>query len=145
MRIPMTIHCRLRAIAVRVLGTLLLIQLLFQGSESFYLLAAAPASSNEAEVAVSAEAAESAAEKLRQIREASSNSTAGSVTAFTEEEVNSYLVYVLASRYPGGVANVQVRFLPGRILGSSEVDFEKLKATRRTSGGMADYLFWGTH
>lgn len=145
MRLWKTVHGRLRTIAVRVLGALLVIQLLLQGSDGFRSLAAARAGSNGAEVAVSAKAAEAAAEKLRQIREASSNRTAGSLTQFSEEEVNSYLALELASRYPSGISDVQVRFLPGRILGTSQVDFAKLKAAHRTSGGMADYLFWGIH
>ena len=130
---------------VLTLGGLLLLPLLLPRSDRSHALAAAPASSTAAELAISAEAAESAAEKLRRIEEATGSGTGGFLTEFSENEVNSYLAYEMASRYPAGVSKVQVRFLPGRILGIAEVDFDKAKSARPTSGGMTDYLFWGTH
>jgi hypothetical protein len=136
---------RVLRFAAFALGTLLVIQFLFTRSGVFRAVEAAPPNSRSAEVAVSAEAAESAAEKLRQIQEASDSGADGFLTEFSETEVNSYLAYEMAPRYPAGVSNVQVRFLPGRILGTSEVDFDKAKAARGTPGGMSDYLFWGEH
>ena len=93
----------------------------------------------------SAAAAESAAEKLRRIRQASSDGTAPVQEQFSEEEVNSYMEYEMSHRYPAGVSLIEVRFLPGRISGTSEVDFDELKASGRTPGGMTDALFWGRH
>jgi hypothetical protein len=109
------------------------------------LARATAASTTRAEGVVTVEAAESAAEKLRRIRAASDDGAAGSLTEFSETEVNSYLAYELGPRFPAGLTKVQVRFFPGRIHGTSEVDFDKAKAARPSPGGMTDYLFWGTH
>ena len=135
---------RVLPLAVRKLGALLVVSLLLPGAGRLPVVAAAHASSNEGEIALSAEAAESAAEKLRQIREPSTGRSSATIQ-FSEEEVNSYLDYELAPRYPAGVSKVSVRFLPGRLLGTAEVDFDKAKAARRAPGGMMDYLFWGVH
>ncbi|MBI3935268.1 MAG: hypothetical protein HY316_11315 [Acidobacteria bacterium] len=130
--------------AVLALGTLLGIAMTLAGQVILSALAAAPMPPSATEVAISAEAAESAADKLRQIQQAygDGNSVVGE---FSEAEVNSYLYYELAARYPAGVAKVSVRLLPSRIMGTSEVDFDKARASRRTPGGMMDYLFWGVH
>ena len=102
--------------------------------------------------AVSAEAAESAAGKLEQLRQPSPARSAPAVVRFTEEEINSYLYYELASRYPAGLSKVNVRLSPGSIAGSAEIDFDKLKAARSAPGqspgqspGMLSFLFWGVH
>ena len=145
MKLARTHLYRLWPAFVLTLGSLLVLPCLFPRSDRSHALAAAPASSTAAEPAISAEAAESAAEKLRRIEEASGSGTGGFLTEFSENEVNSYLAYQVASRYPPGLSKVQVRFLPGRILGIAEVDFDKAKSARPTSGGMTDYLFWGTH
>jgi hypothetical protein len=131
--------------AVAALG--LLLALLFSATvgNSTRSLATAPGNSSVAEVTVSAAAAQSAAEKLSRIQQAASSGGAGSQTAFSEEEVNSYLAYKMEPDYPAGLSKVQVNFVPGRILGTARVDFDKAMAARQPLGGMADYLFWGLH
>ena len=136
---------RVRYSAFRALGTAVAMLLFPSGSDFAHSLAAPPAHSSGAEVAISAAAAQSAAEKVRQIQEASNGRTGGVLAEFSEEEVDSYLAYEMASDYPAGVSKVQVRFLPARILGTSEVDFDKAKAARRIPSGIADYLFGGVH
>ena len=135
---------RVPRLAVRTLGALLVVNLLLPGAGMLGTATALPPSRAAGGVAVSAEAAESAAEKFRQIREPSTVRSSAAIQ-FSEEEVNSYFDYELAPRYPGGVSKVSVRFLPGRLLGTAEVDFDKGKAARRMPGGMPDYLFWGVH
>jgi hypothetical protein len=109
-----------------------------------HLLEAVPPIASGA-AAITVEASEAAAEKLRRIQEAAASGTVGFITEFSELEVNSYLAYELAPRYPSGVSEIQIQFQPSRILGTSVVDFDKAKAARSSPGRMTDYLFWGTH
>jgi len=96
--------------------------------------------------AVSAEAAEAAAAKLERIRHPSAGASSSEVVRFTEEEVNSYLYYDLASQYPPGLSKVNITFTPSQIAGTAEVDFDKAKAARqRPAPAVMDYLFWGVH
>jgi hypothetical protein len=128
-----------------LLVVLLVIPFVFPRSDSFHALGAGLPSSGAAATTTSAEAAGSAAEKLRRIQEASTNGAAGFATEFSETEVNSYLAYEMQPNYPAEISGIQVRFLPSRILGTAVVDFDKAKANRPSPGGMTDYLFWGTH
>jgi hypothetical protein len=139
-------------IAAPAAGTLLAFGLLAFSDAGVWHVHAAGFLSEAAPGAVSAEAAESAAEKLDQIRQAASARSAPAGVRFTEEEINSYLYYDLASRYPTGVSKVNVRLSSGSIAGSTEIDFDKLKAARSGSGqppgqspGILGYLFWGVH
>ena len=135
---------RVLPLAVRMLGALLVVSLLLPGAGRLGTATALASSRAAQAVAVSAEAADSAIEKLRQIRKPSTGRSSATIQ-FSEEEVNSYLDYELAPRYPAGVSKVSVRLLPGRLLGTAEVDFDKAKAARRAPGGMMNYLFWGVH
>ncbi|HWP84708.1 MAG TPA: hypothetical protein VNN17_05930, partial [Terriglobia bacterium] len=85
---------------------------------------------------LAAEAAESAARKYRHLQDASNNALP-SLQQFSEQEVNSYLHFMLAPDYPAGLAKAEVRFLPGRVHGTAVVDFDKAKAARRAPGGMS--------
>lgn len=131
--------------SIGVLGMLL--ALIVSAPEVDYArsLATAFQNSSGAEVTVSAAASQSAAEKLRRIQEATSTGGASFKAEFSEAEVNSYLAYEMAPGYPAGLSKVHIRFLPGRLLGTAQVDFDKAKAARQLPGGMADYLFWGVH
>ncbi|MBI4478451.1 MAG: hypothetical protein HY651_00330 [Acidobacteria bacterium] len=135
---------RLLPLAVRMLGVLLVVSFLLPGAGRLGTATALPPSRAAEAVAISAEAADSAGEKLRQIREPSTGRSSATIQ-FSEEEVNSYLYYELAQRDPAAVSKVSVRFLPGRLLGTCEVDFDKAKAARRVPAGMMNYLFWGVH
>ena len=101
--------------------------------------------------AVTAEAAASASRKLDGILNPSISSSRSITTRFTEQEVNSYIHYDLASEYPPGISKVNLNFVPGSISGSADVDFDKLKSARSsgTGGGeglgMLSYLFRGVH
>lgn len=134
---------RTRPRAAGVLPMVLALGVLVLSGNIVPAQSAAAASKSGSEGAVSAEAAESAAGKLQQILDVSRG--AGALVRFTEAEVNSYLFYELASRYPRGVSKINVRFTPGHLQGTCEVDFEKLRAARRSPGGMMDYLFFGVH
>jgi len=100
---------------------------------------------SSSETEVTAEAAESAAAKLQQIRDVGSGVSSGALVRLSEVEVNSYLFYEMSTRYPRGVSKINARFTPGHLQGTCEVDFEKLKASRRSPGGVMDYLFFGVH
>ena len=64
----------------------------------------------------------------------------------TEREANSYLRYELSPSYPPGVSQIRLTFQPNRILGSSLVDFDKLKEGRRVPPNpLADFLLRGEH
>jgi len=127
------------------LHAVLLGAIFFIDGAPFRVLAAPLPGSSFAEGTTSAMAAESAAEKVRKIQQASNGGGGALRTEFSEEEVNSYLAYEMASRYPPGVSNVQVSFLPGGIMGTSLIDFDAAKAVRPTPSGFTGTLFWGKH
>jgi hypothetical protein len=104
-----------------------------------------PSSNLAAEEALSPEAAVSASEKLRQIQDGSLARSAATVR-MSEAEANSYLQYELAPKYPSGLNSVELRFTPGRLAGTAEVDFDKAKAaSRHRENPLMDFLSWGTH
>jgi hypothetical protein len=112
------------------------------------LLPAAGPGGPAAGASVSAQAAESASQKLDRILRDPPSSSQPATTRFTEEEVNSYLYYHMASQYPPGISKIHVSFSPGFISGSAEVDFDKLKSARSAGGqsaAMWSYLLWGVH
>jgi len=102
--------------------------------------AAAPAE------AVTPEAAESAARKFEQIREAHETGGSFGAVRISEHEANSYLAYDLAGAIPPGVSDIALQFTPGRITGSSVMDFDKLKEGLRVPfHPVADFLLRGVH
>jgi hypothetical protein len=98
-----------------------------------------------AEAALSPEAAASATEKLRQIQDGSLAQNSAPIR-MSEAEANSYLLYELGPKYPAGLNSVEMRFTPGRLAGTAQVDFDKAKAaSRHRDNPLMDFLFWGTH
>ena len=121
--------------------TLLVLSLLVSGPFPLGL----PSSNLAAEEALSPEAAASASEKLRQIQDGSLARNAATIR-MSEPETNSYLQYELAPKYPPGLSRVELRFTPGRLAGTAQVDFDKAKAaSRHRENPLMDLLFWGTH
>jgi hypothetical protein len=102
-----------------------------------WALASPPKTSAEAPPSKAAAAA--ASEKLRKLQETPSDLD----VSVSEDEANSYFYYELAPLYPVGVSNVKVRFTPGVVHGSCEVDFDRLKSSR--DPGLLGYLFLGAH
>jgi hypothetical protein len=95
---------------------------------------------------LSPEAAQSAAAKFRIIREAHESGSGFDVVRITELEANSYLHYEYSGNLPTGVSQARLAFQPGRIAGSSWVDFDKLKEGLRTPPHpIADFLLRGEH
>jgi hypothetical protein len=132
-----TIPCRMSRLATLALA-------LF--SAGLLLCAASPRGS-AAGAEISAEAAASASRKLDGILHDPPSSSQPKTTRFTEQEVNSYLRYDMASEYPAGLSKVTLSFVPGSISGSSDVDFDKLKSASSAAGqlGMLSYLLHGVH
>jgi hypothetical protein len=95
---------------------------------------------------LSRQAAQSAAAKFRIIREAHDSGRPFGSVRITEHEANSYLHYEYSSDLPAGVSQARVAFQPGRVSGSSLVDFDKLKEGLRTPPHpIADFLLRGEH
>jgi len=96
--------------------------------------------------AVTPEAAESAARKFEQIAEAHDSGESFGTVRLSELEANSYLAYELADSIPAGVSDIALQFTPGRISGSSVMDFDKLKEGMRVPfHPVADFLLRGVH
>jgi hypothetical protein len=92
------------------------------------------------------EAAESAARKFDQIREAHDSGGSFGTVRLSEHEANSYLAYELDGSIPTGVSDIVLQFTPGRISGSSVMDFDKLKEGLRVPfNPIADFLLRGVH
>ncbi len=72
-------------------------------------------------------ASESAARKLDRIREAHETGGSFGTVQISEHEANSYLAYDLAYAIPAGVSGVSLQFQPGRVSGTTLVDFDRLK------------------
>ena len=107
---------------------------------------AAQAGKAEQDGNLSPEAADSAAAKIDRIQEASRSGRSYGAVRITEREANSYLRYELSPSYPPGVSQIRMTFQPNRILGSSLVDFDKLKEGRRVPpNALADFLLRGEH
>ena len=104
-------------------------------------LAAAPAPET-----VTTEAARSAARKFERIAEANDSGKSFGTVRISEHEANSYLAYELAASIPAGVSDIALQFTPGRISGTTVVDFEKLKEGLRTQPSpIAMFLLRGVH
>lgn len=101
---------------------------------------------SEADGDLSRQAAQSAAAKFRIIREAHDSDGTFSPVRVTELEANSYLHFELSFALPAGVSQARLTFQPGRVHGSSLVDFDKLKEGLRTPPHpIADFLLRGEH
>ena len=110
-----------------------------------YTLPAAWAAAAPAEV-VTPEAAESAARKLERIAEAHDSGESFGTVRISEHEANSYLAFELADAIPAGVSDIVLQFMPGRISGTSVMDFDKLKEGLRTPPHpIAMFLLRGVH
>jgi hypothetical protein len=95
---------------------------------------------------LSRQAAQSAAAKFRIVREAHDSGAAFSPVRITELEANSYLHYEYSPDLPAGSSQARLAFQPGRVSGSSLVDFDKLKEGLRTPPHpIADFLLRGEH
>ena len=91
-------------------------------------------------------ASESAARKLHQIREAHQTGGSFGTVQISEQEANSYLAYDLAYAIPAGVSDVSLQFHPGRVSGTTRVDFDRLKEGLQTPPHpIADYFLRGVH
>ena len=128
--------------AAQLLVALVLLAAGLRGTSSLV----AQAGRAEPEGNLSPEAAESAAAKFYRIEEASRSGRSFGAVQITEPEANSYLRYELSPTFPSGVSQVRLTFQPNRILGSSVVDFDKLKEGRRVPPNpLADFLLRGEH
>lgn len=106
----------------------------------------APAGQAEQDGDLTPQAANSAAAKFDRIQAVSRSGRSFGVVRITEREANSYLRYEVSPSYPPGVSQIRLTFQPNRILGSSRVDFDKLKEGRRTPPNpLADFLLRGEH
>ena len=106
----------------------------------------AQAGNAEPDAQLSPEAAASAAAKFYRIEEAFQSGRSFGAVQITEPEANSYLHYGLSPSFPSGLSQVRLTFQPNRILGSSLVDFDKLKEGRRVPPNpLADFLLRGEH
>ena len=96
--------------------------------------------------AVTPEAAESAARKFERVAGAHGSGESFGTIQITEQEANSYLAFELAYAIPAGVSDIALQFTPGRVSGSSVMDFDKLKEGLRTPfNPIADFLLRGVH
>jgi hypothetical protein len=94
---------------------------------------------------LSQSAAQSGAAKLGQIIDASPGHGFGSVR-ISEPEANSYLYYEMASEFPPGVSKPHLKFSAGRMQGTVEVDFDRLKQGMRTPPSpLVAYFLAGIH
>ena len=132
-------------IALRAAQFLVALVLLAAGLRGTSSLVA-QAGNAEPDAQLSPEAAASAAAKFYRIEEAFRSGLSFGALQITEPEANSYLRYELAPSFPSGVSQVRLTFQPNRILGSSVVDFDKLKEGRRVPPNpLADFLLRGEH
>ena len=81
----------------------------------------------ELQQGLSREAAQSAARKLGQVREAAVQGRSFGSLRISEAEANSYLQYQMLPNFPPGVSRARLKFHPERLQGSAQVDFEKLR------------------
>ena len=99
-----------------------------------------------AEEALSQEAADSAAAKLRRIEDASIRGRSFGTVRITEREANSYLHRELSASFPPGVSEGRLQFQPDRPIGSAVIDFDRMKeALRAPPHPIADILLRGVH
>lgn len=97
-------------------------------------------------VALSREAATTAASKFRLIGEGFQSGQSFEAVRVTELEANSYLEYELASSLPAGVSKLRLGFEPNRPIGSAVINFDILKGGLRTPPNpIADFLLRGLH
>ena len=95
---------------------------------------------------LSREAAQAAARKFERIQEAHHSGSPFDAVRITEQEANSYLHFELSSALPAGVSQARLAFQPGRVLGSSRVDFDKLKeGLPSPPHPLAEFLLRGAH
>jgi len=83
------------------------------------------------EPALSGEAAERCAEKIREMERFTREKESGKSlsTPFTEEEINSYLQLVLKPRYHPSLRSLQVRFEQDRLQARAVIDFDRLRTS----------------
>ena len=94
---------------------------------------------------VSREASQAAATKLQQVVDASPGHGFGSVR-ISELEANSYLYYDLSSEFPPGVSKPHWKFSTRQLLGTIEVDFDRLKQGMKTQPNpLIAYFLAGIH
>ncbi len=104
------------------------------------------AQDGELQQRLSWEAAQSAARKLEQVREAAGQGRSFGSVRISEVEANSYLQFEMLPYYPPGVSRVRLQFHPARTQGSLQADFGKLKAAFGGSGNpLIDYFLQGVH
>jgi len=96
--------------------------------------------------AATPEAAESAARKLKRIEQAHDSGESFGTVQISEQEANSYVAYELAADIPAGVSDIVLQFTPGRVSGSSVINFEKLKeGLETTPNPITLFLLRGVH
>jgi len=121
--------------------TMLLALLLFGQS---LLLAAQEAP--EWDAGLSKEAAQSAAGKFRQIQESAETDRPFGRIQLSEQEVNSYFHYEMASLFPPGVSKIRMEFQPNRPIGFVLVDFDKVRESLKTPPNpLVSYFLQGVH
>ena len=121
--------------------TTLLTMLLFGHS----LLSAAQAAPDW-DAGLSKEAAQTAAGKLRQIQESAKSDRPFGRIQLSEQEVNSYFHYEIASLFPPGVSKIRLQFQPNRPIGFVLVDFDKVKESLKTPPNpLVSYFLQGVH
>ena len=92
------------------------------------------------------QAAAEASRKIDRIREAHESGASFGELRLTELEANSYVAYELAPDIPAGVSQITLQFTPGRMSGSTVVDFDRLKRGLSTPPNpVADFLLRGVH
>jgi hypothetical protein len=110
------------------------------------LFAANPGAALAPEPGLSREAAESTANKLRQIQDASQPGHSFGLVRINEAEANSYLYYDMASSFPPGISKAHLKLEPGRPHGTAEVDFDRLMGSLKTPPNpLVAYLLRGVH
>ncbi|MBI4465107.1 MAG: hypothetical protein HY647_10420 [Acidobacteria bacterium] len=120
-------------------GITMLLALLLFGHSLVWGAQEAP----EWDAGLSKEAAQTAALKLRRIQESSPTNHSFGWIKLSEQEVNSYFRYELASALPPGVSKIRLQFHPHRPIGFALVDFDKIKEISSTP--LLGYFLQGVH
>lgn len=95
---------------------------------------------------ISQAAAQSAASKFQSIRNNTATSPQFQTLHVSENEVNSYFHFQLASAYPPGVSKIRLHFSTGRPMGFARVDFDQLMDTMKDPPNLIiRYLLAGEH
>ena len=100
----------------------------------------------EWDAGLSEEAAQSAAGKFRQIQESAKTDRPFGRIQLSEQEVNSYFHYEIASFFPPGVSKIRLEFQPNRPIGFVLVDFDKVRESLKTPPNpLVSYFLQGVH